>query len=1253
MAINRDITVTPSDLGAGQHKLSWTVKDEDDATTVASGDSTFASTGSPHDAMAAVMLDIEAAVAGQETVEMLPATFSFAVPKLPVARGLDIYELLDADITMTDKGDGNHNVAYSIKNQVPTEVATGNTDYANTVVGETAMNAVRIAARAYQRASKAVTDIPTPTTIYFTPEERSQSVTLDPPYTVTLTRSDLGAGQERLAYVVADNSGTVASGNYDTADTTKAGVAVAAILEIAKTAVTDSYTVADMGASFTLPYEPPDYVTGLLTRPYTIEVAVAFLDPTYQVTSVVKDGTPATLDTDVTVYAAATTAGAVLRATRAFARTTVMAEDTVSDMSEQTAVKAAHVPVTDKEALDVSLKVQNTESFARTAEHVTFGVPFSNDFGLLNVDRLRVIDSNGDQVDAQFAITSRYGGVAGTDPVRWALMDFQPTVGGSTSAYYRIREGQPQEVTTPITVDDAASITVTTDNLAVVFPKSGDGFISSVKRSETELLTGRVNCTVTHVANGPFTCDVSSASVEVETDMRVVIKSYGTWKDAVSANWVGGDGRKDVAGDPGANGQNIDWTMRATFFHGKDFFRLDFRLEGDGPDAQYSGVGMGHFYFDSMIMDIPYDLGTVSKLVFPNYTETVDPTGDWVLDQQHSIVTPNDEADNFSYTLKQGVSTEDSGVRTDGWCFVSDGTDALMLAQRYFWEQYPAILEVDVTNDDINLHLFPDTADPETGDYGSGNYWIAGGTNKTYECFIGVSTDAGIDSDIAKRVVAVPLIALPTPEYYCDSGAWTRTAVGGFHSTIGAGSGDLWESFERMEELFQLVVDPTEGDSGDQTMATQRETRADAASRGSSVLDLYGWDLFGCMWWRNIKHNGAHYGWSGLSLQHLLRTGDIRWWEEVAYPMCLHHHELDYSHSTATGPGVGYVGRGHQWWEEDVHEIFDSTPNRNHHFNDGLLSADGGSHYWNDGSCLFYTLTGRSPFKEQAIEVYGITKDIWWGKRDIDTTPYIRAIQASGYSAREEGWTIQQRINLHRITGDTTYLNEAKLLVTDSLDSNEQQLNADWDTNYGSNDLSGAGWHLTHNASHPGPYATITMQSYNISPMLELCTELGYAGIDATDVEDALKRKMDWFINKNLFGGRTRPADGYMNAHGPAYNWNPATEAIYDDEAYGSIAMPHDSHLAAGFLGAYLLLKDNDRTTADLYLDKARRLFKEHMFYRELSGFGYKSTDYFDPAVKGPVRWTYPDTFSREWGWIGRSANHVMAIERDLNIGRI
>jgi hypothetical protein len=95
--------------------------------------------------------------------------------------------------------------------------------------------------------------------------------------------------------------------------------------------------------------------------------------------------------------------------------------------------------------LNVPLRIHNPLEVARTDEPVTSGVPLPRDLALTDPGHLRLVDSAGNPVPAQFTVLARWGGSADDDaaPMRWVLVDFQATVGPQDTAYYFLQEGGP------------------------------------------------------------------------------------------------------------------------------------------------------------------------------------------------------------------------------------------------------------------------------------------------------------------------------------------------------------------------------------------------------------------------------------------------------------------------------------------------------------------------------------------------------------------------------------------------------------------------------------------------------------------------------------------------------------------------------------------------------------------------------------------------------------------------------------------
>jgi len=118
---------------------------------------------------------------------------------------------------------------------------------------------------------------------------------------------------------------------------------------------------------------------------------------------------------------------------------------------------------------------------------VTIGVPLAESASLLDASQLAVTDPGGAPVPAQARVLARWQGLANdtTKPIKWALLDFKPTVAG---AYTLTRT--PEAVAQPVlaTSDSASAVRVATSRLEIEVPKQGASLLSSFKLDGAETL---------------------------------------------------------------------------------------------------------------------------------------------------------------------------------------------------------------------------------------------------------------------------------------------------------------------------------------------------------------------------------------------------------------------------------------------------------------------------------------------------------------------------------------------------------------------------------------------------------------------------------------------------------------------------------------------------------------------------------------------------------------------------------------------
>ena len=132
-------------------------------------------------------------------------------------------------------------------------------------------------------------------------------------------------------------------------------------------------------------------------------------------------------------------------------------------------------------AFKVVLKVNNA------ALPVTIGVPFSETANIINTAQLSLADPTGTAVSSQTRVLARWRGLATdtTKPIKWALVDFKPSVAGN---YTLTRATNAAVQLALATSETSNAIRVTSSRLTLDFPKQGNSLLTSFQLDRAEQL---------------------------------------------------------------------------------------------------------------------------------------------------------------------------------------------------------------------------------------------------------------------------------------------------------------------------------------------------------------------------------------------------------------------------------------------------------------------------------------------------------------------------------------------------------------------------------------------------------------------------------------------------------------------------------------------------------------------------------------------------------------------------------------------
>jgi hypothetical protein len=659
-------------------------------------------------------------------------------------------------------------------------------------------------------------------------------------------------------------------------------------------------------------------------------------------------------------------------------------------------------------ALDVTLTVEEKAGQARADEPVTSGVPIPLSVNLTNLGNLRLLDSGGQPVPAQFTPLAHWGAAPDDtgQPVRWLLVDLQADVPANGTSTYRLVDsgGALPSYPTLNVADGVDAVTVDTGVAQFSISKT-DGGLSGPDMSTA--LAGRATEVdgTTYNTTGPVT-----VTIVLEGAMRASVQVEGSYRD-------------------GGGAALVDYTSRYWFYAGLPTVRLFHTVENnnlcplgayDQPECYDIGSG-GSVTVADLSLVLPADLtaplsyevggeggsasgslsdellcyqdssGTDSWDLFPTFI-------DW---GGHPLDTrPRMQAyvSFRGYETTLGATTVDSGNQAEGWLAIGGSDATWTVAVRDFWQNFPKALRAS-TDGTIEIGLFPDEFGPI--DYG---FNLRAGEHKTHEVLLGYD---------ASPVGVGTLFAQAPAQWYVDSGALGLTAL--------QNDAD-WPDHENYVD-YQLTTSPEYEDWMDWF------PNLFAAIEGT---DFYG--IFDYGDWP-IDYEGYHvaplnpkYDWDYGIWQQWIRGGDARWFG-LAEAAGRHIADIDVMHNLHS-PRHWYDGItfGHSYHDEDGF----LNPHRNY----------GGNHpdvsFGMAGMLTTYYLTGYEKAYQSAMEFadcieYRLHNDgnlcYFFPPGECSGEGY--ALMEGLYNAggRPAANSLYVAVEAYRATADSRYLDVADALV--------------------------------------------------------------------------------------------------------------------------------------------------------------------------------------------------------------------------------
>ena len=852
--------------------------------------------------------------------------------------------------------------------------------------------------------------------------------------------------------------------------------------------------------------------------------------------------------------------------------------------------------------------VENSGAVDYQAEPVTLGTPLPREAKIVSTEQLS-LNLAGTVVPSQMRVLSRWGRRDDPKaPIRWLLLDFQADVPAKKSVTYHLAPtARPQPPLKGIvTKETQRGVEVTTGALSFFISKDGFSLLRQVKVNGVEIggdtqaggIAIENNGTVYRSAN-----DRPEVVIEETGPLRTVIRVRGKFRDKQGKLLVGGDARmyqEKIAPNP--ENFPLTYTYRVTAYQGKNFLKTEYCLENNGNSlATYYPVN--DLFIDGNVIQFPFGgIGPVTVLG-GGFTAPVGAGGQFLLHQNYvNRDIKGLDGLNFSYQATLDDRVIATGKRYPGCVDVTGKKGGVTISIPRFWQNAPksvgwrdGILSVGILPKE---HAVKEVTGPFSH-YTQGNYYFSGGWHKTTELFF-TFHGPELGERYADRVQArldTPLLARCEPGWYSKTRAFGLTSPRDEHSQSRSEVNEARDIYERYQEMF---IDGKFDNKGRDIMML-RETR-------TMNLGYYGWENFGDMAF-NGAFSSLHYDWPYIMWLQYTRSGDPRY-RERAVEMTEHSVDLDQIHTDSPGRRSDGI-----WQWENCGGNFVN----NHHKS---TSAAGWamSHTWNGGYALGYLLTGNPRYRE-AAELSAEAGHRRWQKA-------IEGQKVTENQTRTQGWSILMLVNLYRISGDPKLLQDALAIFRNSLLYTEQL-----PTSPGS---GGRGYISSTGKEYAGK-VVITMATYPLEPLCDLHLEASSAGLKVDDLEAYLFRSLKWLKGHAYVGGKTDSSGKYS-----LLTLSYATDPLIPGNNPGG-ELAHNVQVAGAFAYASRILRDRDSRQADEYMDFARQLFRDLMFYRN-----EQRRVPLESSLRSPVGWGWLPTASKEIGYIGRGGQAYLFAEDEL-----
>lgn len=905
----------------------------------------------------------------------------------------------------------------------------------------------------------------------------------------------------------------------------------------------------------------------------------------------------------------------------------------------------------------IPLTIKERANTDRYNEPVTYGVPFAKSSNLLSTANLQVIDQNGDPVNAQFRVMSRYTGTPGdtSKPIRVVLLDFQvASIEANQTLIYYLQDNGSGTSGSDLAIDNADHIAIDTGKLQAKISKTNFNLFDEVVVDGQQVVSSNADdgIVISYQGQDYTSYNAPPTVVEIEENgpMKTVVRARGFFHNSSGVRFI------PPLGDVG-----LEYTVRFMFYRGKSEVKLNHTLMSENFGWAYNEAHPAHnIDLNSLKLKTTLNLDENKTVDFAgldghqyNFTE-----GSYELLQDHQENT-DDESDNFYYTIKDNIGTElvrktgdAQNGRFDGYGDLRDANKGLMVSSRWFWQNWPKGIEVKNNEDnkgELNFYLWPDMPDDHTfvGSWYKTNEMI-------YDFHGGVDNDYKFKQEVAslkKRLL--PLVAdehlsstdfidfVPPAEintdYTFEKGETLQAPI------------DKWNNSIRAKYHLDYITG-----SRKITFSTRREDRPFSIKNSGQKMNMYGWSDFGDMPRQTgFGFSALSYNWEYISLIHGIRFQDYDM-IEIGEQMARHKADIDIIHDPT---GIDEAGAFDEDWFHGAHRYENHAHYKEADWKYSIQVTSmprGSSHAWMKGIAMQYLLTGDEYYKEVLDQIGEHLMFAYWNNdlafrkwnpetEQSELQYYYSCKQAPCWktpSSREVTRGVHLLVDMYRVTGEEKYLNVAKAIFNNSVLSGLEATNNDGERlGYliaaerkewcGNNPDPNAPPHEKYQVCD----AKLFFEAISTKPFISLYYELKQAGqdVEAQKILDHMERKGEWFrdfIYKHYEHGEC----GTYNAEGQYFPY--VTKNYWRQDFKYPTSLDTKNDMTYSFvqadLFAFLYKEKNDAS----WLEIARGVFKDGMMY------GYPSNSNYRDIVESMT----VEGLVRKEGWLkeGKSLHKPM-----------